>query len=448
MKLPILSLFMLMLCPVSFLAQPTTRLRRVTAPQLVKEPARFKVTRQGEDTTVRTTTIRTFRLNPGENKAVALTGTSISKLSRSVLSTLPILSGTDSGLLSETEMAVLSETESAIISADEMLLSSEMETSAPEEPETLLLSDSVKQAELFMLPELYYARVEGSEDQQISYRILIIDSAPLRYDFERALFEGAIRFLPVEVGSPGNTRPIEKPLLVPENILVSLGLESIPLTITRVNWPPQDVTVSSPNPRDSVEVKILTASNPHGYSKNLNVEPAIILSSNRKVISGLGIQTLPVHVTLKGVSSYRPVPLTVESSLGSIESASLTLSDDKPQAVILRSEGLGRIDLRVVNPNFRSNSISFEAVFPWFFLILAILGGLIGGVGNSLMRKEKVTLRSIVLGSIIGLIVAVAYWGLGIKLIDFSFEASGLNEVMVLGLGLIAGFYGLKVVKR
>lgn len=396
MKLTIPFILLLAILPEFLLSQPITLSHHLITPQLILHENRFRVTRNAADTSVRISSISAFRLNPGENKAVAKTGTKINKLDPSVVSRL---------------------------------------------------NDTHTKAQIYMLPELYYARVSGMDNQQISYRILFIDSAPLRYDFEKDLFEGSIRFLPVEVDNTGNAQAVEKTLTQPEKILVSFGSGSIPLAISQINWPPQDVIVTLPNPRDSVEVRIMTVSNPLGYLKNLRVEPAIILSSTRTVIQGLGIQTLPVHVALKGVSSYRPVPLTVESSLGTIESASLSLSDDQPREVVLRSESLGKIDLKIVNPNFRSNSITIDAVFPWLFLLLSILGGLIGGLGKNLKGKEEITLRSLTLGSIIGLIVAVAYWGLGLKLIDFSFETRGLNEAMVFGLGLIAGFYGLKLVK-
>ena len=42
----------------------------------------------------------------------------------------------------------------------------------------------------------------------------------------------------------------------------------------------------------------------------------------------------------------------------------------------------------------------------------------------------------------------VAYWGLGIVLIGFSVETRGLNEAMVFGLGLLAGYFGLVSPKK
>jgi hypothetical protein len=42
----------------------------------------------------------------------------------------------------------------------------------------------------------------------------------------------------------------------------------------------------------------------------------------------------------------------------------------------------------------------------------------------------------------------VAYWGLGIVLIGFSIETRGINEAMVFGVGLIAGYFGLVGLKK
>jgi len=398
MKTIIFTLLILCLFPAIVFPQQQIRSKYVKNPeQLMRRQVKFKVTANvTADTSARVEEVRAFRLGTEEKKAVALTGSTITKLDPSVI---PIV------------------------------------------------DNSTSQARVFMLPELYYAKVAGT-NEQLSYRILFIDSAPLRYNFGKEVFEGSIRFLPVEVNESVNSQPFQKTLSVPEDIFISFGSESIPIRITQINWPPLNVAVTSAYARDSVEVKVLTVSNPFGYPKNLRVEPAIILTSTRTLIQGLGIQTLPVHVALKGVSSCPPVPVTIETSLGTVNSANLTLSSDEPHEIILRSESLGVINLKVINANYRSNSITVQAVFPWIFLLLAILGGLIGSLGKNLVGRMKITLRRLALGSIVGLIAAVAYWGLGIVLIGFSVETRGLNEAMVFGLGLLAGYFGLVSPKK
>jgi hypothetical protein len=395
MKALLIKISLLLLLSSATVAQQTAREHRFIPVQGIQQKVKFNVVTESSDTTTREAITGKFRLAPAESKATAITGASAIKVDRSLF---PMLK--DTGLVN-----------------------------------------------VFMLPEMYYARVAGT-DQQISYRILFVDSAPLRYDFDKETFRGSVTFLPVEESDSGEAHPAQKTLSIPEDILISSGSEKIPVHITTVNWPPLDIPVESPDPKDSVEVKVLTVTNPTGYGQNLRIEPAIILSSTRTTIQGFGIQSLPVHVTLKGVTSCKPIPVTVESSRGMIDSASLVLTDDRPHEVILRSEGLGKIDLRCVTPNYRSNVISVEAVFPWLFLLLSLLGGLIGGLGKNLLGQEKVTLRRLALGGIFGFIAAVAYWGLGIVLIGVSFETHGYNEAMVLGFGLIAGFFGLKLVSK
>lgn len=392
--LAFLSAFMLM----AFSVKSQDRLKRIDKLVIPKQDmqlqADIRVFDAAEDTTSRVARLDGFLLKAGERRAVVRTGDVISKIETPATDT--------------------------VISSGEGL---------------------------YMLPELYYARVEGTE-VQISFRILFIDTGPLRYNFESELFEGRLRFLPVEVNESGQVKSIRKRLSIPEQIIVSYDRESVPLSIGEVNWPPVDLEISARDPEDSLTVNILTISNPSGYQKSLMIEPAILISSARTVMQGMGIQTLPLHVMLKGVSEYGPVTAGLESTLGSIDPDVLLLGGNHPGKAVLRSESIGQIGVRVVNSSFRSNSITVEAVFPWLFLLLAIVGGLIGGLGKNLSGRRKISIRPLALGSIFGLIAAFAYWGLGILLIGFSVETRGLNEAMVFGLGLVAGYFGLVAIRK
>jgi len=360
-------------------------------PILLQKDVQFNVVGQTEETSSRVEKVNSFQLKPNEKNAVAITGKQMTALDRTELRNI---------------------------------------------------GDFKPETKIYTLPELYYGR-EAITNEQITYKILFIDSAPLRFDLSKNAFEGSVSFLPVETSGSGN--PLQKKLASPNDIIVSYGVEKIPLKITDVNWPPMDVNVNDSNPRDSVGVKVLTISNPLGYEKFLDVEPTIMLSSTRNTIQGFGIQTLPVNVSLKGVSSYKPISVTIESSLGTVDKSSITLADDQSQQIVFRSEGLGDINLKAYNSNYGSSSISIKAIFPWLFLILSLLGGLIGSLGKGLLGKEKISSRHLAYGSIAGLMAAVAFWGLGIMLIGFQTEMRGINEAMVFGFGLLAGYFGLKI---
>ncbi len=394
MKSLIFSIILILFISTLLNAQRTITRQRLISPQLLQKKVTFKVSNdltEVKDTSARVERVSSFRLKEGEEKAVAQTGQAISRVDQSVLQGMINTTGNE---------------------------------------------------RIFMVPELYYAK-ESVTGLQIAYRILFIDAAPLKYDFARKLFEGSIRFIPLEVNNEGTSQSGQKKLSNPEEILVSYGTISKPLQIQSINWPPLDISVQSVEALDSVEVKILTVSNPLGYPKKLGVEPAIVLSSARTRIQGMGIQTIPVHISLKGVSGNKAIPLGIETSLGSLDSSRIVVVGDQPTIVNLRSESIGNIEIKAVNQKYRSNVLELKAVFPWLFLLLALLGGLIGALGKNLLGKNKVRFRPLAMGSILGLIAAVAYWGLGIVLIGFSIETRGFNEAMVMGLGLLAGYFGI-----
>ena len=386
-----LSLFAALI-PISLMSQ-TVNKHYLIGSQALHKQTTFKVLQTNQLSTTKTATVGSFKLQPGELKAVVKVESHPTKIE-----TIPLP----------------------------------------------IMKEISPKAKLFALPEVYYAR-EKNTNNQLSYQILYVDKEPLRLDFRQKSFRGLIRFYAIEPDYLDAPQPMGKQLAAPEEILVTFKDVRIPLNIRQIDFPPLDVPIMYPNPQDSLEVKILTASKPEGYSATLPVEPAIIVFSNRKTIQGFGLQTIPIDVHLMGVTTYKPIAVNIMSSLGTIDSSHLVLTNNSPKEVILRSEGIGKIDVTVTGTNYPSSSLTVDAVFPWLFLILAILGGLLGGIGKQLAGKDKITLRLIVYSCIIGLLAAVAYWGLGIKLIQFAFEDRGYNESMVFALGLIVGYFGIAI---
>ncbi|NVO20952.1 MAG: hypothetical protein HXX13_14725 [Bacteroidetes bacterium] len=387
MKIATLSfLFLLIIGSVAY--GQNSELRRLVVPRMqVDRQALYHVVSQASDTLSRVEKPSGFRLGPGEKKASVIIGKALERIDKPVENAVK----GDSGI-----------------------------------------------TKVFVLPEVYYARIKGSEEQ-ISYRILFLDAAPLRYNFEKKEFEGSISFLAREE-SPGTGNAVTKILSEPEQIFVSVESRQIPISLTQVNWPPVYVDIVSNDPVDSLTVKVLTINNPTGYQKKLPIEPAIILNSNRQTINGFGVQTIPLTVSLKGVSSGRQVQVSFESSYGSLSPASILLVNDQSQVVNLRSEGTGDIEVKPVSANYRTSPpLLIHAIVPVFFLICAVLGGFLGSLARILKGRKKIKLRPLAYGTLFGCLVSLAYWGVGIMLIKIPFTFPVFNEVAVLVLSMLAG---------
>lgn len=301
--------------------------------------------------------------------------------------------------------------------------------------------DTLKTKGISVIPEIYYAK-DRVTNKQISYVIFFVEGTPLRLDTADNVFKGIIRFLPVQSDTLTLGERGTKILEVPDTIHVSYGKTSTPIVISQINYPPIDVEIKDDKPIDSVFVKILTKMNIFGYNKTLFIEPAIVLSSNRSTIQGFGIQSMPFYVTLKGITTYKPIPIALTSTLGDIDSTILTLTNNYPVKIQMKSEWFGTIKISVAENHYVSNSLSVAAVFPWVFLLLSVLGGLLGGVGKKWKGRSKITARVIGYSCFIGLFVAVA-WGLGINLLPIAFESRTYNELTVFGIGLFAGYFGI-----
>jgi hypothetical protein len=212
------------------------------------------------------------------------------------------------------------------------------------------------------------------------------------------------------------------------------------------NMPSSRVELIADQVSDSAGVKVITTSNPDGYSTYLKVKPSLEIFTNRSTLQGYGIQKIPVDVRFIGSNSPDSVKVNFSVGKGTVNPISAYVSYNKPSTIYLSSEGIGDAKLSASTNNIQSNDLHFTYIFPWAFLMFSMLGGLIGGLARYYFnqRKKKFPIKPIIGGIFIGFIVAVAYYFLGVNLLGLSISA-GLNEIAVLGLSALGAYFGIGI---
>ncbi len=293
-----------------------------------------------------------------------------------------------------------------------------------------------------IIPELH---IERKGTQTESYSIAFTTVRPFRYDHVLKTFKATLGFFLSSPDTNSHGKEIE-----PVNLaVVSEAVNIITpdhLKIPHVFTPFSNVDLVANSVIDSAQVKVITISNPDGYKTYLKVEPALEIWTNKLSLQGYGIQTMPITVRFIGSSSTDSVSVNFSASAGSVSPGSMFVTYNKPSTIYLRSEGKGVAILSAASSNSKSNEITFTYTFPWSFLLFSIVGGLIGGLAKHYFASDKKNfpVKPIIGGILIGFMVAVAYYFLGINLIGLSLSA-GFNEMAVLGLSALGAYFGITV---
>ena len=307
---------------------------------------------------------------------------------------------------------------------------------------------NLNRQEIYSFPELHVENrgAADSGDDRIVYQPVITSLSPLVYNHMSDLFTSTLNFLLLSQdqssGNISNPMPLE---------LHSDFIETIDpnrLQISHLNLPSTSVSISARGVRDSVQIRIVTDSNPDGYRTYLNVEPALNLFTERKRIQGLGIQQMPVQVNWKGSSSAESRTVNISSSKGTVTPASVELAYNQPAIIYLRSEGLGTASLTATSSGEQSNTLQISYFFPWLFLLFSVAGGFLGGTAKYFTLKDKPTsFLATTAGSLsIGLLGAIAYFVLGINLLNIEFSST-FNEFAVFGISAMIAFFGVRKLK-
>jgi hypothetical protein len=296
--------------------------------------------------------------------------------------------------------------------------------------------------DLKIIPE-FHVEPGGTEAEKIVYKIVFTSLQPFRYNDSSQKFNARIGFFLIPVSGNGNVNNLD-----PINIeVVSNDITLIRpehLQISHLNMPSSNVELITELVSDSASVRVITASNPEGYTTYLKVKPILEILTNRTTLQGYGIQKIPVEVRLRGSNSADSVKVNFTVGKGTVNPNFVNVTYNSPSTIYLSSEGIGDTKLSAVTSNLKSNDLNFRYVFPWVFLLSSILGGLIGGFAKYYLTQKKRTFsaRPIIGGILIGFIGAVAYYFLGINLLGLNVSAE-LNEIAVLGLSALFTYFGI-----
>jgi hypothetical protein len=302
-----------------------------------------------------------------------------------------------------------------------------------------LSSEDVK-----VIPEVH---VESATDgEAITYRVLFTMKQPLSYDANSNSFAAKIGFL--LMSDSDNTVAVKEPVKIEVRSDEAKSIAPDKLAIDHLSIPSTDVDVVAENVTDSISVRVGTVSNPEGYVTFLKVKPVLQISTNRKALQGLGIEETEIDVRLKGYTSADSVKVVFIPEKGTITPSTVYVKYNEAVTVTLRSQGLGDSKITATTSNLNSNSLVFEFNFPWYFLLASLVGGLLGGFVKFLSSdKKKKSLQKIVIGGVLtGLIVAAAYYGLGISVIGIKISAL-VNEIAVFALSALGAIVGISLPK-
>jgi len=306
----------------------------------------------------------------------------------------------------------------------------------------------INSQQIYSFPELHVENRGGPDDNSgnIIYQPVITSLKPLVYNHQSGVYTSTLNFLLLSEGEASGNISNPMPLELHSDFLDNIQPSS--LSINHLNLPSTSVDISARDVRDSVQIRIVTEANSDGYETYLNVEPALNLFTERRRLQGLGIQEIPIQVNWKGSSSDESKTVNISSSKGSVTPNSVELSYNSPAIVYLRSEGLGNASITATTSGTQSNTLQINYIFPWLFLLFSIAGGFLGGTAKYFTLKEKPkSFLATTAGSLsIGLLGALAYFVLGINLLNIEFSST-FNEFAVFGISALIAFFGIRKFK-
>jgi hypothetical protein len=281
---------------------------------------------------------------------------------------------------------------------------------------------------------------------ELTIKAIAAVDAPLRFVPERKLFEGRIQVGFVEIGATQSARPLNGRFafqvqgpVTPDPDIVETNKTAPPFEVIRV---------ATATPESDVKVTVRSSVNPEGVQLVLQVQrPRLNVSISPARIQGFGLEVADVVVQSNSPPETRGATVLLASDTGRIEPLSFTLDDSGIARATIRSVSTGRATVTASGSPFEPGAgQSVEFVFPWSFLVSALVGGLAGGIVRKGARWRAALSQSateLLVAVLTGAIV-FGLFALGVNLFAVSLPQHG-GEVLVFVVAALGAFIGTKL---
>jgi hypothetical protein len=281
----------------------------------------------------------------------------------------------------------------------------------------------------------------------VALRPVYLPMQRLRYDANEQAFLGKFFIALEDTLRRASSRRLESAVRLQ---FTSDGdaVEPSNVAVSHTNFPLVEVGVRARTVRDSLRIRIIPEFDLSGVDVWLGAEPALAFQSRGARIQGMGVQTAVLSIGLVGPPLDRPVTVVLNTDRGTVEPSSVEIGATGVATARIRSAGVGPATVTLSSPELVGDQIDLHFVWPFVFVLSALLGGALGGWGRWVQqaRPERGRLvAAIGKGTLLGVLAAVIYYAIGVSLLHVEVGVERFNEGAVFAFAALAGLTGLKL---
>jgi hypothetical protein len=288
--------------------------------------------------------------------------------------------------------------------------------------------------------------IQTNDAAEVALIPLALVDDPLRFDAASKQFVGRIAVGLVELGYKGPAKALSAPIgfqvfgdARTDPDIAQVGSTSPPFQIIRI---------SASDPRDSVELQVVSNVSAEPVKLTLPVQRARLELRAKTRLQGWGLESTDVVVSASDGEGSKGQVVVLDAPRGTITPEKVVLAADGTATASLRSESTGRVQLTATSARLESARLGLDYEFPARVLIAGVFGGLAGGLLRRGLKRGGSSKR-IALELLLGVLAGAVVFGLfalGVNVVGFQLPQNG-GEVLVAVVSALGAYFGTRLLE-